>query len=751
MTLNVHRYDGLIIPDLIPGDDLHPNSLDDVAQTLRTAGGDAVTHADTASTIWAGMPAVLESPQGAVIYSALGSPDTELRTLSGKFDRVANALETFASAVRPLIKTFAAIKVDAIKLTDEIGYDGLVWVSPQETKAYEWDSKATVGGSRAAVRTATEVVDYLHSLGESAHVRGRGVVMLAPWTESSEHIDRNNGLMDRVADAYTKLQNAEADCANAINRERNLCVADVEKIEAWQLKQSGDNTAVLPWGHRVDENRNCGESAWWGVGNVGKETLEGLGTLIGLDSLTGKWSWETAGKGWLGVATGLGSLVLMTIPPAQILGQLGVPVFKEALNNTTEMGKGLLAWDVWAKNPAEAGGRVAANLLTFLIPGPGEIAGAIKGITGAAHVAEVASDAARLSEAAGVGVSKADGLVTKLEGLSGDVVGTGVKIEEVVTVGSKIEMPDGSLLHVEAPHIEAPHVQGPHVDGPTIHTPHVDTPHIEAPHHIDTPQIPEPHIGDPLPTHPDVPHGDPADPTPHGGDGPGGNVPDHTGLSEPPAHAGPDGTPLSSVDWTAIDAEFRPPEGGFVDPARLDEWAQKVSDAYPTLSPTDAKAIYDYTTDAGYQPMNEYLRYGTIDGGHIPTANEVASIESRISATTEALSKLPSAPGYVTRGVGITQDFLDQFVEGKPWHDNGFASSTLSPQVTHEFVERAVAEGKQPGIMEIYGQTGTVVRPISAFQAEAEILFQRGTEFDVISKFADADGVWHIVLREVAP
>jgi hypothetical protein len=29
-------------------------------------------------------------------------------------------------------------------------------------------------------------------------------------------------------------------------------------IEAWQLKQGGENTTELPWGHRAEEDRNCG-------------------------------------------------------------------------------------------------------------------------------------------------------------------------------------------------------------------------------------------------------------------------------------------------------------------------------------------------------------------------------------------------------------------------------------------------------------------------------------------------------------
>ena len=65
---------GLIIPENIPGADLDPVRLEIVAGTLRTAGSSVLTQSGVAETSWAGLPAVVESPQGAVIYAALGTP-----------------------------------------------------------------------------------------------------------------------------------------------------------------------------------------------------------------------------------------------------------------------------------------------------------------------------------------------------------------------------------------------------------------------------------------------------------------------------------------------------------------------------------------------------------------------------------------------------------------------------------------------------------------------------------------------------
>jgi len=291
-----------------------------------------------------------------------------------------------------------------------------------------------------------DVLEYLKGRGESTRVSGGRVQILAHWTQSSTHIDKNNALMDRLADAYAKLQNAEADCANAINRQRNLCVADVEYIEAWQLKQSGENTVVLPWGSRVDEERNCGESFWWGAGNAGKEALEGIAAFAGYDAVTGKFSVETAFQARVGLLAALGSLVLMTFPPSWLLGQLGVPVFKDASELVTNMGKGLIAWDTWAENPSEAAGRVLVNVGTMFIPGAGEVAAAIKALSAGSRIVHLAGDAASLADNVVVGINRVNGLDTNFTNLVGDASSAATKMDDLVGVG--VRMPDGDVLHV---------------------------------------------------------------------------------------------------------------------------------------------------------------------------------------------------------------------------------------------------------------------------------------------------------------
>lgn len=538
---------GLIIPDNIPGDDLKPSKLEEAAGTLRTAGTSSLAQATMAEDTWAGLPSVLESPQGPTIYAALGTPSEAARTIERKFYRVSDALDDFAAALRPIKTTFSQIKTDAVAFRATIRWDEKVWISPRETQEYEFDSLASTAASRGYVRTADEVIEYLQGRGERTMLSGGRVKILAHWTQSSEHIDQNNALMDRLADAYTKLQNAEADCANAINRQRDLCMVDVEYIEAWQLKQSGENTIVLPWGSRVDEERNCGESFWWGAGNAGKEALEGAGTLIGRDPLSGEFSWEMAGQGWLGALQGIGSLVIMTFPPSYLLGQLGVPVFKEAYDLTTGMGKGLLAWDTWAENPSEAAGRVLVNVGSMFIPGVGEVGAAIKAISAGSRIVNLAGDAASLTDNVLAGINKVDGLDTNFTNLVGDAAGAGTKMDDLVSVG--IKMPDGDVLHVGAKaDTTPPPPPSSFVDSPPGPRPHAGEPTHPAPHSGGADAPSRSRID---PDGPSTPRVDPdGSTTPHGGDGPGaphgGDGPD----SPTPGHGadGADSTPRTTTD-----------------------------------------------------------------------------------------------------------------------------------------------------------------------------------------------------------
>jgi hypothetical protein len=458
-----------------------------------------------------------------------------------------------------------------------------------------------------------------------------------------------------------------------------------------------------------------------------------------------------AGKGWLGALQGIGSLVIMTFPPAWLLGPLGVPVFKEAYELTTGMGKGLIAWDTWAENPSEAAGRVLVNVGSLFIPGAGEAAAIIKAMSAGSRIVNLAGDAASLTDNVLSGADRLADMTAKLDGMSFDALGA-LRLDELVPAGGRFDLPDSDVLHVGLKNTDTPPPPISFVDGPPAPRPHTDDPTTPVSHPGETAGPTTPH---PDTDSPGAGDGGAGADTPNTGDGPGAgtnggdNVPPHTSLADPPAHAGVDGNPLSSVDLKAINDQYRIPGTTIIDPTKLDEWAGKVSEAYPTLTPDDVKAVYDYTTNEGYRPMNEYLRSGTIDQGQTPTAAQITSLEARIAATSEALAKLPAQPGIGYRGVGMTDEFLKQFEVGKPWTDPGFSSSSLSLKVAEDFADMESVGNKAPGIIEVQGLTGSRITEISRFPNEAELLFQRSTPYEVLAKFQDADGTWRITVREI--
>jgi hypothetical protein len=92
-----------------------------------------------------------------------------------------------------------------------------------------------------------------------------------------------------------------------------------------------------------------------------------------------------------------------------------------------------------------------------------------------------------------------------------------------------------------------------------------------------------------------------------------------------------------------------------------------------------------------------------------------------------------------------------QFVKGESWTDPGFISSSVDYRIAEEFAFDAAVDGRAPVLIQMEGLSGSRIDSISRYPREAEVLFQRGLEYEVIAKFIDDDGLWHITLRETAP
>nr|WP_240948009.1 ADP-ribosyltransferase [Planosporangium mesophilum] len=139
------------------------------------------------------------------------------------------------------------------------------------------------------------------------------------------------------------------------------------------------------------------------------------------------------------------------------------------------------------------------------------------------------------------------------------------------------------------------------------------------------------------------------------------------------------------------------------------------------LTDTDRAALHDYTTNDGYTTMNPFLR----DSSGYSDADKTA-IQARSDRVSEGLAKLPPQPGTTYRGVQYSDEILARYEPGQVVTERAFTSTSQDPNV---------AQGAFNGntLMTITGKNGRDIAPFSNYP-EAEILYDKGTNFKVISK-----------------
>jgi hypothetical protein len=322
-----------IDPNQIPGEDpkLDPDAVEAAARALRAEAEAIRESGDEVAGAWSGLRADYEAPEAEQLLRAMDPVRSTTTDFGDDLGRVAAALMTFAAELREIKAKFDSVRADAFAFKDRI-------------------------------RSNPE------------------------WEFDQALIDENTALLGRVNSTQVQLWDAERECANAIRA--------IDDIKRWHSGVAeGDQYGYglpsipagteMPWGAPVDKKEHCPMSAamavksavWDGMGHdVIVSTFEGLGGLIGLgedgftmetftatwggmgmligrDPADGEWSWGNAGDAWL------------------------------------ETGKSLVAWDMWAEDPARALGTTVLNVgLTVASFGTGA---AIKGVATAGKTGQV--------------------------------------------------------------------------------------------------------------------------------------------------------------------------------------------------------------------------------------------------------------------------------------------------------------------------------------------------------------------------
>lgn len=173
-----------------------------------------------------------------------------------------------------------------------------------------------------------------------------------------------------------------------------------------------------------------------------------------------------------------------------------------------------------------------------------------------------------------------------------------------------------------------------------------------------------------------------------------------------------------------------------------DEWVAEVLQLHPDLSREGVKGIHYYTTNAGYDAMNPRLR------GLEPMTPEV---QARVDDVSRGLADLPSYEGTTYRGTNLPTSVLDEMDATGTFTDRAFMSTSTDPSVPQNFLAgHPPKPHEDPCRIEIQGHSGSNIAPFSQYgKTEAEILFDHGAGFEVVSKtWNAAANRWDIVLKE---
>lgn len=109
---------------------------------------------------------------------------------------------------------------------------------------------------------------------------------------------------------------------------------------------------------------------------------------------------------------------------------------------------------------------------------------------------------------------------------------------------------------------------------------------------------------------------------------------------------------------------------GLDDPG-LDPWLDEVTRAHPEVDRNGLRGIWDYTTDNGYDTMNNAMRGdGPID----------PAVQNRIDATNRGLDQLPNYEGTTYRGTNLPDSVVDQIKCGGKYSDRAFSSHRRPPR-----------------------------------------------------------------------
>ncbi|WP_139738695.1 DNA/RNA non-specific endonuclease [Actinomyces wuliandei] len=396
----------------IPCLEFDVESLDTAATNLKTKAGDLRSAGESVKSTWAGMQVCYKAPEQESLYAAMDPVADDSDSLATSIESMASALSTFADTVSSLRTRAQALRSDVLAFKEEVAGDP------------EWD-------------------------------------------HDQDLVNKNNGFIDRASAIQADMWEAERECANTIRALDCLAAYQVDSGAGGDLAygysaEDMKGAEGLPWGERVDRQDSCPKSAvtstkrfvWDGlvVDGVGG-TVNGIAALVGVE-FCGEdgffsFSGDTAKQTWQGLAGLVGAT----------WDENGNLDFQKgtAAEAWKEMGKGLVAWDMWSEDPARAAGSLVPGVLGTVATGGSVAAARGAGAAGkgaarlgkgsrALRAAAVAQRVADFMDPVGTALSKGARKVAGLVGEAFDFSGLGDLVDRIRGRGG-----------AEAPEVPAPH------------------------------------------------------------------------------------------------------------------------------------------------------------------------------------------------------------------------------------------------------------------------------------------------------
>ena len=465
------RADGLVDPSGIPGVTMDPAMIRTAAWTLAAGGEGIAQHGDTASSKWQTLSAVYQAPESDALLAVMTPVAQKTTQVGHGFTTVATALNAFATAVEPIVEELKRLQTEAIAFVADAvqGYD-LPAVGPQPVQHltdYGMDS----GPPEEMYSSPAKHVD---------------------WTGYPPYAMHNEKLIKAIEAQATALEQAQADCVNAIRAAANPS-APPEQVRGEDFTAEAAAGDHLPFGTtaRGQHKGECFNNFLWGGLDATVANIQGMASLANFDLDKGRfYDWAHWGGTLAGTAEALGVLVVPT-PLAWIYANdPGGMVPKEVrdssqsvLDKQQQTVDGFLgSAEQWKTDPAGAWGALAANVAPMLIPVGGEAAAGAKVAATGAKVAavgtrlgeaadaasvagRVAGAAARASVAVGSGMVRVGDLLTtamtKVDAVNRAATGAAVqalreaidRIPTVEVVVTHAVTPDGFRIPVHA-HVE---------------------------------------------------------------------------------------------------------------------------------------------------------------------------------------------------------------------------------------------------------------------------------------------------------